>query len=253
MRALAGLGLILCDKGAWFQAGRADAGLAAVSISVIIPTLNEASCLGQTLQQLRLHKPEEIIVVDGGSMDGTCRLAVTADRLLDAPRGRASQMNRGAAQARGDVLLFLHADCTLEEGALACAEENLGRRGVAAGCFRMCVRAPGPAYRLIDRCATARVRLTGLIYGDQGLFVSRDLFRRVGGFPPLRLMEDVFLSKTLRRQGRLTVAPRRIFVSPRRWRRQGLVRQTLRNWTLTVLAAGGMHPDRLAAFYPVVR
>jgi rSAM/selenodomain-associated transferase 2 len=230
-----------------------DAGPAAVSISVIIPTLNEASCLAHTLGQLRLQNPHEIIVVDGGSSDATCRLAAGVDRLLHAPPGRASQMNRGAAQASGDVLLFLHADCTLEEGALACAEEVLGQRGVAAGCFRMCVDAPGLAYRLIDACATARVRLIGLVYGDQGLFVHRDLFRRVGGFPPLRLMEDVFLSKALRRQGRLAVAPRRIFVSPRRWRRQGLVRQTLRNWALTALAAGGIHPDRLAAYYPVVR
>ena len=117
----------------------------------------------------------------------------------------------------------------------------------------MTVTAPGLVYHLIDACATARVRLTGLVYGDQGLFVERRRFEHSGGFPLLRLMEDVFLSKTLRRQGRMVVAPRRIFVSPRRWQRQGVVRQTLRNWTLTALAAGGVHPDRLAAFYPVVR
>jgi rSAM/selenodomain-associated transferase 2 len=162
-------------------------------------------------------------------------------------------MNHGAAHATGDALLFLHADCSLEEGALAAAERCLARRGVAAGCFRMTVRADRWVYRLIDAAATARVWLTGLIYGDQGLFVDRDLFRRVGGFPPLRLMEDVFLSKTLRRHGRVVVAPRRIYVSPRRWQQSGVVRQTLRNWTLTVLAAAGVHPDRLAAFYPVVR
>src|SRR5205807_4252213 len=108
----------------------------------------------------------------------------------------------------------------------------------------MRVRAEGSLYRLIDACAAARVRLTGLVYGDQGLFVRRDLFERVGGFPLLRLMEDVFLSRTLRRLGRVVVAPRRLFVSPRRWQRTGLVRQTLRNWTLTALAAGGVHPDR---------
>jgi hypothetical protein len=117
----------------------------------------------------------------------------------------------------------------------------------------MRVTAPGLAYRMIDACATARVRLTGLVYGDQGLFVSRRLFERVGGFPPVRLMEDVLISQALRRHGRVVVAPSRIFVSPRRWQRQGLVRQTLRNWALTALAAGGVHPDRLAAFYPVVR
>ena len=224
-----------------------------MSISVIIPTLNEADCLAQTLRSLRAENPAEIIVVDGGSGDATCELARAADHVLHGPRGRAGQMNHGAAHARSDILLFLHADCTLETGALRVAEKCLGQRGVAAGCYRMTVTAPGAVYRVIDACATGRVRLTGLIYGDQGLFVERRRFEQIGGFPPLRLMEDVFISKTLRRQGRMVVAARRIFVSPRRWQRQGIVRQSLRNWTLTALAACGVHPDRLAAFYPVVR
>jgi rSAM/selenodomain-associated transferase 2 len=224
-----------------------------MSISVIIPTLNEAACLPETLRRLRTHKPHEILVVDGGSTDATCSLADDADRLLHAPRGRAAQMNHGAARATGDILLFLHADCWLEAGALTEAETCLTRRGVAAGCFRMHVDAPGSLYRSIDACATARVRLTGLIYGDQGLFVKRERFQKVGGFPSLRLMEDVFLSKLLRRHGRIAVASCCIFVSPRRWQRTGLIRQTLRNWTLTALAAAGVHPNRLAAFYPPVR
>jgi rSAM/selenodomain-associated transferase 2 len=224
-----------------------------MSVSVVIPTLNEAACLGETLRRLRRQRPHEILVVDGGSDDATCELARAADRLLHGPRGRAAQMNAGAAAATGDVLLFLHADCSLEDGALTAAERCLGRRGVAAGCFRMTVTDPRRIYRLIDWCATARVRLTGLAYGDQGLFVDRGLFRRLGGFPPLRMMEDVFLSQALRRHGRMVVAPRRIYVSPRRWEKQGVVRQTLRNWALTALAAAGVHPDRLAAFYPAVR
>jgi rSAM/selenodomain-associated transferase 2 len=224
-----------------------------MSISIIIPTLNEATCLAETLRSVRTEKPQEIIVVDGGSSDATCDLAREADQVLHSPRGRAAQMNYGAAHATGDVLLFLHADCTLEPGALLAAEECLERRGVVAGCFRMRVTASGLAYRLLDACATARVRLTGLIYGDQGLFVERRLFEQLGGFPPLLLMEDVFFSKKLRRQGRIVVAPRRIFVSPRRWQRQGLVRQTLHNWTLTALAAANVSPNRLAAFYPLVR
>jgi rSAM/selenodomain-associated transferase 2 len=224
-----------------------------MSVSIIIPTLNEAACLAQTLRALRAEGPGEILVVDGGSGDNTCRQAAAADRVLHAPRGRAAQMNCGAATARGDVLLFLHADCTLEAGALRAAEHSLARRAVVAGCFRMSVTAPGPLYRLIGACATARVRLTGLIYGDQGLFLRREVFERMGGFPSLHLMEDVFLSRSLRRLGRVVVAPRRIFVSPRRWQQHGILRQTLRNWTLTALAAGGVHPNRLAAFYPAVR
>lgn len=224
-----------------------------MSISIVIPTLNEADCLAQTLRCVRAEKPGEIVVVDGGSTDATCAQAGAADRLLHGPRGRAAQMNLGAAHSRGDILLFLHADCTLESGALQAAEKCLTRRGVVAGCFRMTVMADGSTYRLLDACATARVRLTGLIYGDQGLFLERLRFERIGGFPSLRLMEDLFISKSLRSQGRVVVAPRRIFVSPRRWQQRGIVRQTLRNWTLTTLAAAGFHPDRLAPFYPVVR
>jgi rSAM/selenodomain-associated transferase 2 len=224
-----------------------------MSVSVIIPTLNEAGCVAATLAALRELKPHEIIVVDGGSADNTCAEAGAADRVLHAPRSRASQMNRGAAEASGDVLLFLHADCTLESGAVRAAVQTLNRPGVVAGCFRMTVTAPGRVYRLIDACATARVQLTGLIYGDQGMFVRRDVFQHVGGFPALRLMEDVFISRRLRRLGRVLVAAQRIYVSPRRWQRQGLVRQTLRNWTLTALTAGGVHPDRLAPYYPAVR
>jgi rSAM/selenodomain-associated transferase 2 len=224
-----------------------------MAISVIIPVLNEADCLPQTLRSLRSEKPAEIIVVDGGSTDATCQVAGEADQVLLGPRGRAAQMNHGAAHAAGDILLFLHADCTLEAGALRSAERCLAQPGVAAGCFRMTVTADGLIYRMIDACATARVRLTGRIYGDQGLFVERKRFERIGGFPLLKLMEDVFISQRLRGEGRIVIAPSRVFVSPRRWQRQGVLRQTLRNWTLTALAAAGVHPDRLAAFYTVVR
>jgi rSAM/selenodomain-associated transferase 2 len=223
-----------------------------VSVSVIIPTLNEADGLAETLRRLRRQRPHQIIVVDGGSSDATLEKAADADLVLQGPRGRAAQMNHGAAHATGDGLLFLHADCELEDGALAAAGRALLRRGVAAGCFRMHVAAPQRVFRLIDACATLRVRLTGLIYGDQGLFVERRRFERLGGFPPLQFMEDVFLSKALRRQGAMVVASPRIFVSPRRWKQHGVVRQTLRNWTLTALAAAGVHPDRLAVFYPAV-
>lgn len=224
-----------------------------MSVSVIIPTLNEAGCLADTIQGLRRQRPLEIIVADAGSSDGTRSAAAAADRIVEAPRGRASQMNHGAAAARGEVLLFLHADCLLEEGALLAAEQCLRPRGVAAGCFAMRVRGGGLLYRWIDGVALLRVRLGGLIYGDQGFFLRRSLFEQLGGFPPVRFMEDVFFSRTLLRHGRLVVAPRRIYVSPRRWQRAGIVRQTLRNWTLLTLAAAGVHPDRLAAFYPPVR
>jgi rSAM/selenodomain-associated transferase 2 len=224
-----------------------------MTVSVIIPTLNEAVCLPETLRRLRLQNPHEILVSDGGSTDATCEIAQAADQVIVGARGRAAQMNHAAAKATGDVLFFLHADCWPEDDALSAAESLLGRRGIAAGCLRMTVADRRLIYRAIDFCATVRVRLTGLIYGDQGLFVQRRLFERIGGFPAVRLMEDVFISRALRRHGRIVVAPQRIFVSPRRWKKQGVVRQTLRNWTLTALAVAGVHPDRLAVFYPMVR
>jgi rSAM/selenodomain-associated transferase 2 len=224
-----------------------------MSVSIIIPTLNEEACIGATVRRLRARGAQEIIVADGGSTDRTLAEAGDADRVISASAGRALQMNQGAQHAQGDCLLFLHADCLPEDGALAEAERLLGSNGVVAGCFRMRVEAPGWLYRSIDGCATARVQLTGIAYGDQGLFLRRDRFERLGGFPSVPFMEDVFFSQILRREGKIAVARSRIFVSDRRWRKNGLVQQTLRNWTLTALALGGVPPQQLASYYPVVR
>lgn len=224
-----------------------------MGVSVIVPALNEETTIAATVAALRTQRPRQIIVVDGGSGDATVVQAAGADLVLSGPRGRAAQMNHGAAHAEGEVLLFLHADCRLEMGALTAAERCLERSRVAAGCFKMRVESQRWLYRSIDACATLRVRLTGIVYGDQGLFVRRDDFLRWGGFPAVRFMEDVLFSLTLRRHGRVVVAPRRVFVSPRRWERTGVLRQTLRNWTLTGLAAAGVHPDRMATWYPAVR
>jgi rSAM/selenodomain-associated transferase 2 len=225
-----------------------------MQISVIIPALNEATALPAALESLRRQRPQEVIVVDGGSSDATRELAAAgADRVLTGVRSRAAQMNLGAKHASGEALLFLHADCTLEDGALAEASKLLSRPQVIAGCFRMTVPQRRLLYRSIDACATARVRLLGIIYGDQGLFLRRETFEQLGGFPELKLMEDVFLSLRLRRRGRVVVGHSRILVSARRWQRVGVVRQTLRNWGLTALAAAGVHPDRLARYYSAVR
>jgi rSAM/selenodomain-associated transferase 2 len=223
------------------------------NVSVIIPTLNEASCIAGAIAAVRRQHPCEIIVADGGSTDGTVEQARAAHIVLAAPRGRAAQMNAGAAQAHGEHLLFLHADCMLADDALTAVGNALSRPGVIAGCFSMRVAAPGMVYRSIDACATARVRLTGIAYGDQGLFLRRSDFVKLGGFPPLRFMEDVFFSRRLRRLGRIVVLSQAIHVAPRRWQRSGIIRQTLRNWALTALAVAGVSPDRLAAYYPHIR
>ncbi len=224
-----------------------------MTVSIILPTWNEADGIAETIRSLRSQHPYEIIVVDGGSTDATVALAREADCVLTSEPGRARQMNLGAANARGDYLLFLHADCRLQPGAVAGIERTLARPRVGAGCFSMHVETDGWAFRSIDACATARVRFTGIVYGDQGLFLRRADFMRLGGFPRLRLMEDVFFSRRLGPLGQVVVLNKRIYVSGRRWQKVGLVNQTLRNWTLTALALAGLSPDRLADYYPRVR
>ena len=225
-----------------------------VTVSVIIPTLNEAACLAATLQRLAADSPAEIIVCDGGSSDATVAIAERSARLVRSPRGRAVQQNRGAAAAAGDVLLFLHADCWLQPGWLPLVHRAARRLDFVAGCFRMRIDGDRRLYRLIERGGDLRAHRLGLPYGDQGIFLRRDLFERVGGFPPVSFMEDLMLMRRLRRLGRVHLLPHLVHVSPRRWERTGLMRQTLRNWTITALAVwGGVHPDRLARNYPAVR
>lgn len=221
-----------------------------MSLSIILPTLNEAATIAATVRSLRLGGGDiEIIVADGGSTDGTVEQAALADRVLRGPRGRAAQMNLGAEHARGDVLLFLHADCALEAGALAGVRDAFKTRKCQAACFTMRVAAEGFWYRCIDWCASARVRLTGIVYGDQGLAIRARDFHALGGFPRVRFLEDVLFSKRLRSRCRPQVLPWKVFVSPRRWQKHGLVRQTLRNWTLLSAALAGVPPDRLAEYY----
>ncbi len=229
-----------------------------VRVSVIIPTWNEAATIAATLQRLARQGADEVLVVDAGSPDGTAERATAAAtpgvRVLRSGRGRGVQQNAGARAASGDVLLFLHADCWLEDGAVDRLRDFLARNpAVPGGCFRMRVEAPDPLFRPIDAAAHLRAGVLGVPYGDQGLFVSRWAFDRVGGFPETPLMEDVLIALRLRRLGRLALLPSRIHVSPRRWRRQGILRQTLRNWTLTALAAVGVSPTRLARHYPAIR
>jgi rSAM/selenodomain-associated transferase 2 len=227
----------------------------AMRVSVVIPTYQEATTILACLSRLAAQGADEVVVADGCSSDGTAELAKRhGARVITAPLGRGTQQNLGAAATSGDVLLFLHADCRLETGAIEVLRRFMcGHPRIPGGCFRMRVDAADPRFRLIDLAADIRGGLLGIPYGDQGLFASRWAFERVGGFPETRLMEDVLLSLKLRQLGRVVRLPARIFVSPRRWQRTGIVRQSVWNWTLTLLAALQVPPDRLARHYPVVR
>ncbi|QDU39125.1 N-glycosyltransferase [Maioricimonas rarisocia] len=225
-----------------------------MEISVVIPTLNEADGIADVVKRTRELGECEVIVVDGGSEDETLSRARTvADHALLAPRGRALQQNAGAAAASGEILLFLHADCWLEPGSLEEIRSAMQADERPGGCFRQRIDATGMRYRLLEWGNAARVRLCGWAYGDQGIFVRRDVFERIGGFAEVRLMEDLLLSKRLKREGGLQLLGARLHVSPRRWQKNGIVRQTLRNWALLTLAHCGVSPDTLARHYVDVR
>ena len=220
------------------------------SISVVIPALDEEKRLPAAIQSVRADA--DVIVVDGGSRDATRAVAAAEGaRVLESPRGRGRQLDEGARAATGDWLVFLHADTRLEAGwadALVSLPED-----VAGGAFRLAIDSDRLAFRIVERAVRARVRLFALPYGDQGLFVRREAYARVGGMPHLPLMEDVAFVKRLRRAGRLAFLPVRAFTSARRWERDGVLRATLRNWWLVGLYAAGRSPERLAQLYPPER
>ena len=216
-------------------------------LSVIIPTLNAAADLPDTLERMRAA--DEIVVVDGGSLDESAAIATRfGARLVRSPKGRGAQLAAGAEAARGDWLLFLHADTLPGRGWREAVDAHAAAAPHAAACFGF--RLPDCAWqaRLIERGVAARVRLFGLPYGDQGLLVPRSLYDEVGGYRPLPLMEDVDLARRIGRR-RLRRLGEAAATSPARWRRDGWARRSARNLALLALWRLGMSPDRLARLY----
>jgi len=205
-------------------------------ISVIVPTRNEAAGLAATLAAVRRERPYELIVVDGASEDETASIASAfATCVLSAPPGRGGQLNRGAAAATGDVLLFLHADTLLPPGAVRDVEAALSPPGVVAGAFLLGIDGDEASFRWIERLVACRSRRLSLPYGDQAIFLRRSTFEAVGGFPEQPVAEDLALMRRLRRRGRIAIVERAVRTSPRRWRAVGIWRATAVN-LLSVLA-----------------
>jgi rSAM/selenodomain-associated transferase 2 len=216
------------------------------TLSVIIPALDEEASVARAIASVR--DDAEVLVVDGGSRDRTREVAAAAGaRVLPSERGRGVQLHRGAREAVGGVLVFLHADTHLEDGWAAALRTVPA--AAPGGAFRFAVDDPRPAYRHLERGVALRCRLLSLPYGDQALFARRSAYEAAGGFPPLPLMEDVAFVRRLRRLGPLALLEPRAFTSPRRWQRHGLVGATLRNWWLLGLYAAGWPPERLARYY----
>ena len=225
-----------------------------LSVSIIIPVLQEEARIADCLDRARALGPVEVIVVDGGSSDRTRELASGADRVLQSARGRAAQMNAGAAVATGEVLLFLHVDCWLEPAGLAEMRGTLASQpAVVGGGFRQILDHAGGAYRWLEWGNAARIRWPGWIYGDQGLFVRRSVFEALGGFPELPLLEDLYFSKQMKQAGRLALLGRHLHVSTRRWEQTGPIRQTLRNWQFILAAHLGTPLEELSRRYREVR
>ncbi len=222
-----------------------------MTLSIVMPVLNEAEAIEAALDALSPYRERgvEVIVVDGGSSDGGAELArARATQVLVAPCGRASQMNAGAAAARGDVLLFLHVDTRLPENADTLVCDGLARCGRDWGRFDVRFDSGG-WLRLIALMMNIRSRATGIATGDQAMFMTRAAFARAGGFPPIPLMEDIALSVQLKRVSRPLCLRARVVTSGRRWRRHGLLRTVLFMWRLRLAYFFGSDPARLARAY----
>jgi rSAM/selenodomain-associated transferase 2 len=216
-------------------------------ISVVIPTLNEERLLTAAIGSVRTEA-SEILVVDGGSTDRTRDVAAEAGaRVLDAPRGRGPQLDRGAREARGGWIVFLHADTRLEPG-WGASIRGL-RDDVVGGAFRFALDTSRPGRRYTEWAVALRCRVLGVPFGDQAIFCRRRAYGEAGGFPHQPLFEDLAFVRRLRRLGPTVLLPSRALTSARRWERDGALVTTLRNNALILLFLAGVSPDRLAGLY----
>mgnify|MGYP001765188005 CR=1 FL=1 len=220
-------------------------------VSIVVPVLNEATTIAENLAALAPLRAAgaEIIVVDGASADDSAaRAAPFADRMIVAARGRARQMNAGARAARGETLLFLHVDTRLPGDALALVREGV-RAGAVWGRFDIVIVGRSRLLPLVAALMNARSRLTGVATGDQAIFVRRDVFEDVGGFPDIALMEDVALSRRLKRHAAPLCLSARARTSGRRWDDNGALRTIMLMWRLRLSYFFGADPNDLARRY----
>ena len=239
------------DLSVWYRA----AGLEPPSdvpklISVIIPTLNEAQAIETTISKLKKYRQTEIIIVDGGSQDRTVEIARSMGvRVLTSEASKATQMNTGAAEATSNVLLFLHADTRLPKNFENCVLAALARDEICAGAFSLGIDSDAGGLRFIERVANWRSRFFQMPYGDQALFVSRNLFHEIGGYPEYPIMEDFELVRRLKRKGKIVILPESVLTSPRRWLNYGILKTWLLNQIIIAAYYLGISPQRLSQWY----
>jgi len=219
-------------------------------ISIIIPALNEESSLASTIKVVQGGEGIEIIVVDGGSSDRTLEVAHSLEvKVVSSNSGRAEQMNAGARESCGSLLLFLHADTELPEGYDSCIRRILSDRSIVVGAFRLAIDAPGISFRIIEYCANLRSKYFYFPYGDQALFMRRQDFNRAGWFPEIALMEDFSLVRQMKKLGRVALAPLAVKTSARRWQSLGIIHATILNQFIVGAYVMGVSPVRLAGWY----
>ena len=221
-------------------------------LSIVVPALDEAPNLERLLPDLVARcSRDEVIVVDGGSRDASAEVVrrFPTVRLIESPRGRARQMNAGAAAARGDALLFLHADTALPDGATSAIARALADPAVVGGRFDVRFTSSRWPFRVIAAFMNRRSRLSGISTGDQAIFVTRGAFAALGGYPDIPLMEDIELTRRLKRLGTLASLDLRVTTSSRKWERDGILRTVLLMWSLRFLYFCGVSPARLCAWY----
>jgi len=219
-------------------------------ISVIIPTINEGYNIKESLTSIGIESDREIIVADGGSSDDTVLIAKSLGaRVVNSSPPRARQMNHGAAEATGDVLLFLHADTRLPEKFDELILQSLENLDVVAGAFKLRIDSDIPALRLIEHLANWRSRCLKTPYGDQAIFILSRVFRQVGGFPDIPIMEDFELVRKLKKKGEIVILPVPVFTSPRRWQNIGILKTTLINQLVIAAYFMGIAPEMIARWY----
>jgi rSAM/selenodomain-associated transferase 2/rSAM/selenodomain-associated transferase 1 len=219
-------------------------------ISIVVPALNEAENLRSTVAGIGRNHHIEIILADGGSTDGTVRIAESLGvKVVNSSPPKAKQMNEGAMRAAGDILLFLHADTRLPADFAFHVRKCLRRPGVVAGAFELGISADMPALRLIERLANWRSRRLNLPYGDQAIFVLSALFHRLGGFPEIPIMEDFEFVRQLRKKGDIAIIPVPVATSPRRWKNLGVLKTTLINQLAVAMFYAQVPPKTIARWY----
>jgi rSAM/selenodomain-associated transferase 2 len=223
-------------------------------ISVIIPVYNEEVCLlkNDVYYQV-ISQFGELIFVDGGSTDRTVSLARNLGRVITAPKNRGAQINRGAKEAKHNILLFLHADAFIHLENLEQIVKAIEGKKYIGGCFHQVLDDPAILYRWIAWSGNIRAKVSKVFYGDQAIFVRKDVFQELGGFPEIKIGEDVVFTKRLRREGKVGILPYTVHCSARRWKRQGFWRTFLLNLRINTALTWNQNLDQLAIVYQDVR